>query len=346
MLNYLAYTRVLLMKAGLTVYPKVSVLWLNYNSMHVIDITKKSLNAIASLDYPGFELVVVDNGSSDGSKEAIEEHLKSEAMRKLRVTFVKLSRNLGWTGGVNAAYKARDKRAKYVALTHNDVVPKADYLRTLIEYLESHKDVGAVQGIVNRLGYNSKVDSAGFMLDEALNLYALHENSDFSLTKPVYLSYVEGTMPVYNVEAIRHAVKNNCDLFVSGAFMYYLEDVFISIILWSSGYKSILLPVVTGEHKRMAVSGEHVKSLDLYHYRLRNHIALLYMTNSADKLRVILQNFRRAALSRGSFAFRQMMLRSLIEGIRNGRQLRKKYGVINLYETPMRKTSIKGRLRL
>lgn len=327
-------------------YPKVSVLWLNYNSIHVIDITKKSLNAIASLDYPDFEFVIVDNGSSDGSKEAIEELLQSVSMHGVKVTFVKLSKNLGWTGGVNAAYRARDKRAEYVALTHNDVVPKPDYLRTLIEYLENHKDVGAVQGIVNRLGSDSKIDSAGFMLDEALNLYALHENSNFSLSNPVYLSYVEGAMPVYNVKAVKNALKNDNILFVSGAFMYYLEDVFISVILWSHGYKSILLPVVTGEHKRMAVSGEHVKSLDLYHYRLRNHIALLYMTNSADKLRVILQNFRRAALSRGSFAFRQMMLRSLIEGMRNGRQLRKKYGAINLYETPMIKTSIKGRLRL
>ena len=164
------------------------------------------------------------------------------------------------------------------------------------------------------------------MLDEALNLYALHENSNFSLTKPVYLSYVEGAMPVYNVEAIRQTTQNNGDLFVSGAFMYYLEDVLVSVLLWSHGYKSILLPIVTGEHQRMAVSGEHVKSLDLYHYRLRNHIALLCMTNSAEKLRVILQNFRRAALSRSSFAFRQMMLRSLIEGIRSGRQLRKRYG--------------------
>ena len=63
------------------------------------------------------------------------------------------------------------------------------------------------------------------------------------------------------------------------------------------------------------------------------------MTNSADKVRVILQNLRRAAVSRGSLAVRQMILRSLIEGIRNGRRLRKIYGEIDLYKTPMLRKS-------
>ncbi len=324
--------------------PKVSVLWINYNSMHVIETTQRSLDALASLNYPNFELVILDNGSSDGSRQVIERHLQKDTMSKLKVTFVKLSRNLGWTGGVNAAYRARDRSAKYVALTHNDVIPKPGYLRTLVDYLEKHREVGAVQGIVQRLGCETKIDSSGFILDEALNLYALHENSTFSLTKPIYLSYVEGAMPVYNVNAVQYALKNDEDLFVSEAFLYYLEDVFVSLMLWSCSYKSVLLPVVTGEHQRMAVSLEHTQSLELYYYRLRNRIALLYMTNSADKLRVILQIFRRASFTRGSFAFRQTVLKSLIAGIREGRELRKKYGIINLYETPMLQTSSMSRL--
>lgn len=324
-------------------YPKVSVLWLNYNSMHVIEITRKSLDALANLDYPNFELVIVDNGSSDGSREEIQKRLQTEAMRKLKVKFVKLSRNLGWTGGVNSAYRARDTQAKYVAVTHNDIVPKPDYLLHLVDYFETHQDVGALQGIVYRLGSN-QIDSAGFVLDEALNLCKLLDYRSFSLKKPVYLSYVEGAMPVYRVAAVKKALNSDRDLFVWGGFMYYLEDVFASVMLWSHGYKCVLLPVLTGEHQRMAVSREHASSFELSHYLLRNHIALLYLTNSADKLRYILQTFRRAALSRGRFAVRQMMLTSVIEGLQSGRQLRKKYGAVNIYEMPMRKTSIKRRL--
>lgn len=324
-------------------YPKVSVLWLNYNSMHVIETTRKSLDALASLNYPDFELVIVDNGSTDGSREEIEKSLQTEAMSKLKVKFVKLKRNLGWTGGVNSAYMMRDTHAKYVAITHNDIVPKPDYLLHLVDYFETHQDVGALQGIVNRLG-SAQIDSAGFVLDEALNVCKLLDYRNFSLKKPIDLSYVEGAMPFYRVEAVKNALKSDYDLFVWGGFMYYLEDVFVSLMLWSHGYKCVLLPVVTGEHLRMAVSSEHVKTLQLRHYLLRNHIALLYMTNSADKARFLLQTLRRAMLSRGSSATRQMMLKSLIEGLESGRQLRKKYGIINIYQMPMRKTSIKRRL--
>jgi GT2 family glycosyltransferase len=209
--------------------------------------------------------------------------------------------------------------------------------------MERHRDVGAVQGLVVKIS-TGKVDSSGLMLDEALNIYALHENSNFSLTKPILISFVEATMVMYKMEAVRAAIGDKMDLFVEGAFMNYLEDVLVSVLLWSKGYKSVTLPIVTGDHLRMATTGTYVQPLDRYHYRLRNQIALLYLTNSGDKLRFILQVFRRAIVGRGSMAFRQMMLRSVIEGLVWGRRLKPRYGTINLYETPMRRTSIIGKL--
>ncbi len=331
------------MTAPPTVYPKVSVHWLNFNSMHVIETTKQSLTALANLDYPNYELIIVDIGSTDDSPNIIRKHIQTEAFRRLRVVFVKLNADVGPVDGENAAYKVRDKQAQYIALIHSDVVAKPDYLRNLVGYMESHRDVGAVQGIVVKIS-SGKVDSSGLMLDEALNLYALHENSTFSLTKPILISFVEATMAMYKMEAVQQAISDDMDLFVPGAFMNYLEDVLISVLLWSKGYKSVVLPFVTGEHLRMATTGTYVEPIARYHYRLRNQIALLYLTNSADKLRFTLQVFRRAIMSRGSFDFRQMMLRSVIEGLIWGRRLKKLYGTINLYETPMRRTSLIGRL--
>ena len=308
-------------KAPDSTYPQVSLLWLNYNSMHVIETTKKSLNSITALDYPNFEIILIDNGSTDGSREVIEKYLRTEAFGKFSITLVKLSKNVGFADGVNAGYRRRDRKSEYVAVTHNDVLANRAYLREVVGYMLSHKDIGAAQGIVKRLG-SPKLDSVGFMLDEALDLFRLSESTSFTPKKTLYLSYVEGAMPVYSVSAVESAVKNENEIFVPGAFMYYLEDVFISIELWSKGYKCVLLPFPTGEHLRMGVSAQ-TESIDLAHYRIRNQIALLCMTNSADKVRVILQNLRRVAVSKGSLAFRQMILRSLIEGIRNGRRLHK-----------------------
>jgi len=143
-------------------FPHVSVFWLNYNSMHVIEFIKRSLDAIFELDYPNFELVLVDNGSTDGSREIIEKYVKNKTKKDLQVKFIRLNRNWGFSDGINAAYKARNQQSKYVAIINNDAIPKSDCLTKLVQFLEKHQDVGAVQGIVAKLKENSLIDSAGF----------------------------------------------------------------------------------------------------------------------------------------------------------------------------------------
>jgi glycosyltransferase involved in cell wall biosynthesis len=50
-------------------WPKVSIIWLNYNSSGILPIVLRSLESISDLEYPSdrFELIVVDNGSTDDS---------------------------------------------------------------------------------------------------------------------------------------------------------------------------------------------------------------------------------------------------------------------------------------
>ncbi|MEM0057684.1 MAG: glycosyltransferase family A protein [Candidatus Bathyarchaeia archaeon] len=65
--------------------PKVSVFWINYNSIHVIDIIKKSLSALLRLEYPNYELIIVDNGSTDGSLRVIEKHIKIYKKKRMKI---------------------------------------------------------------------------------------------------------------------------------------------------------------------------------------------------------------------------------------------------------------------
>jgi GT2 family glycosyltransferase len=221
-------------------------------------------------------------------------------------------------------------------------MPRSTYLQDIVAYFENHKDVGAVQGIVTKVNSISEIDSSGFLINESLELFSLHQ-SGFSLCCPIYLSFVEGTMPVYRLDALRSVLNNDNFLFINDAFMYYLEDVFVSLMLWNGGFKCVFLPIIVGEHSRGIVSVNSCKDLELFYYSFRNHVALIQITNSADRLRFLLHYLRWAILSDATYGWRQAVIRGMVEGLRIGKRLRKKFGIINLYETPMLKTSLKKR---
>ena len=88
------YPRVLFMS-----WPMVSIVWVNYNSMRVMSVVLRSLKSILELDYPEYEIVVVDNNSVDGSFDRIKEFTGSldEASRS-KVKLLKLTVNKGYAG--------------------------------------------------------------------------------------------------------------------------------------------------------------------------------------------------------------------------------------------------------
>lgn len=127
-------------------WPKVSVIEVNYNSSRFMPVVLESLKSVASLDYPPdrYELVLVDNGSADGSFERIRDFLDKK--ERLRKKIIRLDRNLGFTGGNNIGFKARDKDSDYVLLLNNDAVLLQDGLKTLVEYAENRARRGRVAG--------------------------------------------------------------------------------------------------------------------------------------------------------------------------------------------------------
>jgi len=78
--------------------PLASVVWLNYNSMGIIDTALESLQGVFDLDYPELELIIVDNGSNDGSFETVKEFAERKRPGNVRLKIVKLERNLGFAG--------------------------------------------------------------------------------------------------------------------------------------------------------------------------------------------------------------------------------------------------------
>jgi len=70
-------------------YPKVSIIILNWNGLQD---TLECLESVFKLDYPNFEIIVVDNGSTDDSVTVIRETYP-------QIILIENKENLGYTGG-------------------------------------------------------------------------------------------------------------------------------------------------------------------------------------------------------------------------------------------------------
>jgi GT2 family glycosyltransferase len=100
------------------------------------ELLLRCLDSLAALDWPkeALEVVVVDNASSDGSAEAVRQ-------RHPEVRVVEEDRNLGFAGGANRAV-GELQHVDYVALLNNDTVVAPDWLRPLVEALDSDPGLG------------------------------------------------------------------------------------------------------------------------------------------------------------------------------------------------------------
>jgi len=114
--------------------PRVRVVVLNWNSAWY---TRRCLHALRATDYPAesLEIVLVDNGSIDGSLE------------QLRVSFPDLQviengANLGFAEGCNRGMRDR-AGVDHVALVNNDTVVSPGWLRPLVDAMEHDLTVGA-----------------------------------------------------------------------------------------------------------------------------------------------------------------------------------------------------------
>ena len=316
-------------------WPKVSIIWLNYNSSKFMPIALRSLESVAELDYPPdkYELIVVDNCSTDGSYERIRDFLEKKS--GLRKKLIRLNRNLGFTGGNNVGFAARDKESKYVLLLNNDAVLFQQGLKTLVEYGENDTNIAGLQGIVLKYGAKS-VDTAGGYLNELLEPYTLglHCEYPWALRKPMYVTYIDGCCAFYRVEGVLRSSGDK--LFIDELFGYY-DDTALGLMLWNRKYKLIVIPDVVAAHARNLSFGKGKSSLSVY-LSERNRVALSLVTNTRYKHVVLLRMLRRALASAprtelGGFA--RVEIRALFDGMELGMRLRSKGLFMDLYKAPL-----------
>ncbi len=113
---------------------KLSIVVLSYNTK---DLLRDCLESLVKVkDEVAFEVIVPDNGSSDGSPEMVEKEFPW--VKKV----VRIGNNLGFAAGNN---KARPYiHGEYVLFLNSDAVVHTNTLKKTVDYLDSHKEIGAL----------------------------------------------------------------------------------------------------------------------------------------------------------------------------------------------------------
>lgn len=127
----------------------VTVIIPNYNGIAYI---KDCLDSLKMQSYPDFEIIVVDNASTDGSCEVVEKDFPE-------VKLIKLSQNFGFCRAVNEGIRVT--KTKYLILLNNDTKADKDFVRELKNAIDAHDDTFSVAAKMLQMNAPDKIDAAG-----------------------------------------------------------------------------------------------------------------------------------------------------------------------------------------
>ena len=255
--------------------PFVSILVVNYNGKKHFD---EFFNSMFNLEYPKtrYEIVVVDNGSSDGSVEYLvdkySEYIKGRRFPKIKI--IKLNKNYGFAEGNNIGVNYCD--GEFIALINNDTVVDKYWLSELIKH--AVKDPNAIYGS-KMLWYIKKdyiVYHGGVYLAWGwpLHLKGFEKNSD-DQTEQILSVYADGCGML---------ISKSLFLKLGGfdkSYFAYAEDYELSWKAWLQGYRVYFIPTAKFYHKVSSTLGRISPNYIylLWRNQLRNIIKFVELHN-------------------------------------------------------------------
>lgn len=193
------------------------------------------LDALARQTRLPDEVIVVDNGSRDGSAEMARSHL-------IAPSIITLAENMGFAAAANAGIRAAD--ATYVAFLNNDAVAEPRWLEEAIKALAVHQDLSGVASLMLQLGRRDLADNAGDSLGpDGRPVPRGRDRRASGHGAPVLVPSVCGGAAVF-----RRRVFDEMGLFEE-SFFAYLEDLDFGLRCCLAGHDFLFCPASVVFHQ-------------------------------------------------------------------------------------------------
>jgi|TARA_B110000014_G_scaffold236207_1_gene201299 hypothetical protein len=228
--------------------PKVSIIITNYNGQTLL---QKCLESLSKVEYDNFEIILVDNNSTDGTIEFVTKNYPS-------ITIIKLESNKGFAEPNNIG--AKIAKGKYLLFLNNDTIVTPNFISELVSVIENNKKIAICQSLL--LQSDGKIDSSGDFIDNLGVVYSSKES-------PKNLKQIS------SAKGASLLIQNEIFFDLGGfdnRFFATFEDVDLSWRSWIFGYNVVIAPKSVVYH----LGGQTIKKIksEIAFHGFKNQISM------------------------------------------------------------------------
>ena len=243
-------------------YPFVSLLVVNFNGKGIL---KTCLPSLFKVNYPKnkYEVIIVDNGSSDGSVEFLKK-------RYPQIKVVENNKNLGYVG-INSGIK--HCKGSYVYFLNNDLTLEKNCMRLLVQEIEKDASIGMVAH--NTINYHDKnIVSGGTWVSRAM--YCGHYRKDDTVATKV-IPYLGGGI-------IRKSIILKYGYLFDPDYFIYAEDLDLGLRIRLLGMRVVLVANAVCYHMHSVTIKKYSTSAKNTFLLERNLLMTFFKVFSAKNL--------------------------------------------------------------
>ncbi len=250
--------------------PLVSVIIVNWNGGEVF---QRCLKSLARLKYPNWELILVDNGSSDGSQSWVEKY----RLNSKRYQLIQNQSNVGFAKANNQGFEI--SRGEYILLLNNDTEVSPDFLKRLVTRLEKSAEIGVIQPRIFLMDQIPLLDSAGSFLTTTgfLQHWGFMQKDGPEYQKERWIFSAKGACML-----IRRSVVETVGLFDSD-FGSYFEETDFCWRVWLTGKKILFFPETSINHK-LGMTSKRLNQFSVNYHSYKNRLMSLLINLARENL--------------------------------------------------------------
>ena len=231
--------------------PLVSIVILNWNGKEHID---ECLSSVLASNYPNFEVIVVDNASTDGSVDIIKQ--------KKRVILIQNKCNTGFAAGNNIGFSAA--KGKYIVTLNNDTCVASDWLNEPVRRFENDEKTGIIS--CRQMDYYKRdiINGLYHYPDETLLFRARGFGKNWTMSmKSGFVISANGASSIFRKEML-----DSIGGFDERFFAYH-EYCDIGMRAFLAGWNCLYVPVAVIYHKEGASFKKKNNTFNYYFHRNR-----------------------------------------------------------------------------